>query len=142
VRWELDAAALHHFFRHHLGIELVIHYVDDFLFVAADREVAQQQMDAALALCAKLGVPMAADKAKGPSARLVLDTLAMEARLPERRLAELRLLLKGWTGRQICSILDLQQLTGKLHFACNVVRASRAWLRRPIGLTTAVQRTR
>jgi hypothetical protein len=125
----------------------VIHYVDDFLFVAAGREAARQQMDAALALCAKLGVPMAADKAEGPTTCLTflgieLDTVAMEARLPGRRLAELRLLLKGWTGRQICSILDLQQLTGKLHFACNVVRAGRAYLRRLIGLTTLLCRER
>jgi hypothetical protein len=147
VRWELYAAALHYFFRHHLGVELVIHYVDDFLFVVADRELAQRQMDAALALCAKLGIPMAAAKAEGPATCLTflgieLDTIAMEARLPDKRLAELRLLLKSWTGRRTCCILDLQQLTGKLHFACNVVRAGRPWLRRLIALTTELCRQR
>jgi len=147
ARWELYAAALHYFFRHHLGVELVIHYVDDFLFVVADLGRAQQQMGDALALCRTLGVPMADAKAEGPATCLdflgiELNTVTMTARLPDKRLAQLRLLLKSWTGRTTCSILDLQQLTGKLHNACHVVRAGRPYVRRLIALTTALCKQR
>jgi hypothetical protein len=147
VRWELYAAALHYFFRHHLGVELVIHYVDDFLFVVAEFELAKRQMTEALAMARRLGAPFADDKAEGPLTCLVflgieLDTVTMSARLPDKRLTRLRLLLKGWTGRRTCSILDLQQLTGKLHNACHIVRAGRPFVRRLIGLTTALCKQR
>lgn len=145
ARWELYAAALHYFFQHHLGVELVIHYVDDFLFVlpaeAAPHPRACRARDGALALCEELGVPMATGPGKqdGPCTCLTflgieLDTVAMEARLAAPRLAELRALLVVWSGRTECTVTQLQSLLGKLNFACQVVRAGRAWLRRLITL--------
>jgi hypothetical protein len=146
-RWELYAAALHYFFHHHLGVELVIHYVDDFLFVVDSREGGMALKAAALELCTRLGVPMAPDKAEGPSECLTflgieLDTVAMTARLPAKKLSALRLLLDMWVSRQHCTIHDLQSLTGSLRWACHVVRPGRAWLRRLIALTTELCRQR
>jgi len=63
VRWEVYAAALHYFFHHHLGIELVIHYVDDFLFVVAGSLAkAQKCMTDAIDLCSFLKVPLSMNK--------------------------------------------------------------------------------
>jgi hypothetical protein len=147
VRWELFAAALHYFFQHHLGIELVIHYVDDFLFVTADYELARSQLAAALRLCEELGVPIAVEKAEGPVTCLTflgieLDTMAMEMRLPEVKLAALRQLLSTWVHKQRCTITELQSLTGKLHWAGRVVRPGRAWTRRLVTLSTMLERQR
>jgi hypothetical protein len=141
VRWELFAAALHHFFRFHLGIKLVIHYVDDFLFVVAGSlKKATAAKDGAVALCAHLRVPMSVTKQIGPVTCLPflgieLDTERMEARLGQKRLDELQQLLLVWGDeKHDCSLKELQSLTGKLNFACGVVRRGRAYLRRLIDM--------
>lgn len=147
VRWELYAAALHHFFRHHLRIRLVIHYVDDFLFVVAGLERAQRALDGAVALCDHLHIPLSIKKREGPITCLTflgieLDTVAMEARLGAPRLAELQQLLLVWSGaKHECSLRELQSLTGKLNFACGVVRRGRAYLRRLIEMQRAFKAT-
>ena len=140
-RWEWYAAALHYFFEHHVGVELVIHYVDDFLFVVADHTLGERVKAEALALCKTLGVPMAEKKAEGPVTCLTflgveLNTVTMTATLPAKKLARLRQLLMDWDTKSDCSIHDLQSLTGMLRWAANVVRPGRAWLRRLIALTT------
>jgi hypothetical protein len=138
VRWELYAAALHHFFRFHIRAEFVIHYVDDFLFVAADRERASAQLAAVQALCARLGVPISPTKTEGPATKLTflgieLDTIAMEARLPDDKRDGLLQLLQHWDGNKVtASQRELQSLCGKLNFAAKVVRRGRAYTRRLI----------
>ena len=143
ARWELFAAALHWFFEHLLGITLVIHYVDDFLFVVPNSIIGAQQLAAALELCSKLGVPMADKKTEGPTTSLTflgieLDTIAMTARLSVARLAELKALLQSWMGRTTCKLVEMQSLVGKLQFACQVVRPGRAYTRRLIGQCTTM----
>lgn len=135
--WELYAAALHYFFAHHLGIPLVIHYVDDFLFIESCEQRARTQLSDALALGARLGVPFAAKKTEGPTRCLTflgveLDTAAMEARLPADKLATLIQLLHIWDSpdKQACTLKELQSLTGKLNFARYCVRPGRAYMRR------------
>lgn len=146
--WELYATALHHFFVHTIGIEHVVHYIDDFLFVVAVGPSAQAQLTAALALCARLGVPMSNEKLEGPVTWLTflgieLDTVLMTARLSAARLAELQLLLQSWVRKRVATVKELQSLTGILNFACTVVRPGRAFLRRIIDHTTAINgRTR
>ena len=138
-RWELYAAALHHFIQHHVGVTLVVHYVDDFLLIDADEERARRALTETLALCARLGIPMAERKTEGPCTRLVflgieIDTQTMRMQLGEKRLFELRRLLTHWGGQRTISQKELQSLTGKLNFAANVVRRGRAYLRRLIDL--------
>ena len=140
-RWEMYATALHYFIRHHIGVEFVVHYVDDFLLVVADEQRARGFLAAVTALCARLGVPMADKKTEGPTHCLIflgieLDTEAMEARLSATRLTELQHLLQTWDStpnRTFCA-KDLESLIGKLQFACNVVRPGRTYLRRLIDL--------
>jgi hypothetical protein len=144
-RWELFAAALHWFFRNILGIELVIHYVDDFLIVLPATPAAARLRDLVLRLCEWLGIPMSPAKTEGPTTRLTflgieLDTVALTARLDDKRLAELAALLADWVGRETCSIRELQSLCGKLHFASSVVRAGRVFVRRLVDLTSALER--
>ena len=147
VRWELYAAALHHFFLHHLGIRLVIHYVDDFLFVVAGLQRAQKALDGAVALCEHLDIPLSLKKREGPTTCLTflgieLDTMAMEARLGAPRMAELQQLLLVWSdAKHECTLRELQSLTGKLNFACGVVRRGRAYLRRLIDMQHAFKAT-
>jgi hypothetical protein len=122
---------------------IVIHYVDDFLFVVRLAPDAQLFLTAALALCEGLGIPMAAEKTEGPKTCLTflgieLDTVAMEARLGERRQRELSDLISVWGKKERASVKELQSLTGLLNFACSVVRPGRHYLRRIINHTTRV----
>jgi hypothetical protein len=144
--WELYAAALHFLCQHVLGKNgrrIVIHYVDDFLFVVQGAEGAQELLLEALALCADLGLPMAMDKTVGPTTQLIflgieLDTLLLRARLPDTRLHDLQRLMADWGRKKRASVVELQSLTGLLNFACAVVRPGRFYLRRIINHTMRV----
>jgi len=135
------ATALHYFIEHHIGVDFVVHYVDDYLLIVSDKERAKDFLAQVTALCAHLGVPMADKKTEGPKYCLTflgieLDTEKMEARLSATRLAELQKLLSSWddTPNDTFCVKDLESLVGKLQFACNVVRPGRTYLRRLIDL--------
>jgi hypothetical protein len=138
--WELYAAALHFFIQ--FGIEVVvIHYVDDFLLVSESCERATGFRAAVERLCARLGIPMAADKTEGPVQALTflgiyLDTVSMRASIPNEKLVEIQELIATWMGKSSASIRELQSLTGLLNFAAQVVPAGRFYLRRIIDHTT------
>jgi hypothetical protein len=135
--WELYAAALHDFFARRLCVPVVIHYIDDFLFVVELKPQAEQLLTLALGMCRDLGIPMAADKTEGPTTCLTflgieLDTERMEARLPGAKLLELQALSFVWARKERATVRELQSLTGSLNFATSVVRPGRAYLRRII----------
>lgn len=142
--WEMYATALEHLLDRALRVEglprsdrVIVHYVDDFLFVVRLASQARALLAGALELCADLGLPMAADKTEGPTQCLTflgieLDTVAMEARLPAIKLAELKRLTGVWVGKGTASVAELQSLCGILNFACQVVRPGRFFLRRLI----------
>ena len=146
--WEMFATALHYFFAKSLNIpfhRIVVHYVDDFLFVVKIKDDAVRLRDGALRLCATLGIPMSEDKTEGPVTCLTflgieLDTIAMEARLPAARLLSLQQLCRDWVRKDHATIKELQSLTGLLNFACYVVRPGRFYLRRIIDHTVAIRR--
>jgi hypothetical protein len=138
-RWEEFAEALHWLCVHRLGIHLVVHYVDDFLFVAAPGTAAGAEADRAAfeAMCRELGLPLADEKSLGPLQELgflgiELDTERMECRLSAKRVAKLRELLQAWDsdGQRRVTCDDLMSLVGKLEFAIVVVRSGAAFLRR------------
>lgn len=145
--WELYATALHYFFEHDLGIQCVVHYIDDFLFVLKpDQELAQADLKRALDLCARLGIPIAGDKTEGPCTLLTflgieLDTVTMTARLSAAKLEELQTILRDWGRADSASVKELQSLTGVLNWACSVVHPGRAFMRRIIDHTIVVDRT-
>ncbi|MCG8621671.1 MAG: hypothetical protein MJE68_06690, partial [Proteobacteria bacterium] len=65
----------------------------------------------------------------------VLDTAAMEIRLPEEKLHHLKSLLWAWIPRKSCSKRELLSLIGSLQHASAVVRPGRVFLRRMIDLS-------
>jgi len=138
-RWEEFAEALHFLLERRLGIQLVIHYVDDFLLVAPPGEFAYatQQRQRVEEYCrSRLRLPFADEKTTGPTTQVVflgiqIDTDAMECRLTDERVSKLRSLLQAWgnhTHQFTCE--ELMSLVGKLEFACLVIRAGATFLRR------------
>lgn len=136
------ADALQWILQHHGALHLLLHYLDDFLSVARTASQAAHHLAIFRLLFAYLGVPMADDKtASGtcvPFLGILLDTLAMEARLPEDKLADLRARLDSFQHRRTCSKRELLSLIGSLSFACKVVVPGRTFLRRLIDLSTTV----
>ena len=69
-----------------------LHYLDDFLILGPPASnVCQQHLDAVKQVCDVLVAPLALEKVEGPTTCLsflgiTLDTLNMEARLPEEKL--------------------------------------------------------
>jgi hypothetical protein len=133
--WELYATALQRMMERIVGVSCVVHYVDDFLFVVNTLEAAQRHLTDTLALCASIGLPMAADKTEGPTQWLTflgieLNTLAMTASLSARRLAEVRQLLLEWEGKEHATCDALESLVGRLQWCTQVIRPARPFLAR------------
>ena len=149
-RWEMYAAALHFFFEKHLGIELVIHYVDDFLLIApaGDYAAAKAQLSGVEKLCSDVGAPIEHKKTVGPATRLdflgiELDTDAMSMHLSDKRVAALRALLADMgKPERTCTFHDITSLVGKLQFASQVVRPGRAFLKRLLHTAYAMKAVR
>ena len=66
---------------------------------------------------------------------ITLDTLKMEARLPQDKIDKCRHLLGSFLSRRSATLRDFQPLIGFLNFACSVIVPGRAFLRRLIDLT-------
>jgi len=138
-RWEEFAEALHFLAEHRLGITLAFHYVDDFLFVSppGQKERAVRERDEFRDFCrTRLRVPIADEKTTGPDTSVLflgieIDTDAMECRLSDKRIRKLRTTLQAWvdSAHHFCYD-ELASLVGKLEFACHVIRAGTAFLRR------------
>ena len=127
-----------------LGIQHMVHILDDFLILGpANSSVCQLNLQRFLQLCSSLGVPIKLEKTE--SARQVitfmgleLDSSVMEARLPADKLEKLRTILDKYCKSRKIKLKDLQSLLGLLNFCCNVVLPGRAFLRRLTDLTKKV----
>ena len=122
--------------RHKFAIPDLIHYLDDFLNVSSgSSHLAHLQLSIVLQVCHYLGIPLAPEKIEGPThslkfLRIMLDCLAMEARLPDDKLTELRQLLTNHLDQPSVTKGELAMLLGKLSFAARVVIPGRTFTRR------------
>ena len=122
-------------------VEFVIHYLDDFLFGGSPGSAScGRSLELALHLCSILGFPVMSEKVFGPSTSLeflgfLVDSIAMEIRLPEAKLHQLKHILQSWVSRKSCSKRELLSLIGSLQHASAVVKPGRGFLRRMIDLS-------
>ena len=118
------------------GAPYTWHYLDDFITIGAPNS-GECAFNRSLMshMCRRLGVPLAQDKCEGPTTCLTflgieVDSVALELRLPERKLAELWAVLAEWRSGTSRTKKDLDSLAGKLQHAATVVRPGRTFLRR------------
>ena len=109
--------------------------MDDFLFIAKTKEQWARDLQNFILMCDYLGVPLAPEKTGGPDtvlqfARITLDSVLFEARLPEDKLSKCRVMLHNVYTRRTVTLKELQSLIGLLNFTCPVVASGRAFLRR------------
>ena len=117
------------------GIGKGLHYLDDFILVAANMDLALRQKDTLLSIFGKLNIPIEISKLEGPSSCLTflgieVDTVSFQLRLPKDKLMNLKESLRDSVLRRTISKKELQRLTGLLQFATKVVRPGRPFLRR------------
>lgn len=78
------------------GVPNMLHILDDFLFLGLpDSPICNLSLHQFMSMCAVLGVPIKGKKTEGPLTTLVflgieLDTVNMEARLPEEKIVKIQ----------------------------------------------------
>ncbi|XP_040289238.1 uncharacterized protein LOC121002007 isoform X1 [Bufo bufo] len=134
--FELFSSFLEWVVRFESGCSSVIHYLDDFLYVApGGMGVCQALLSAFLSLMERFGVPISAEKTEGPVTRLSflgieIDSVAMVFRLPQDKLVGLKALIEGFLVVRKVTLKQLQSLLGLLCFACRVMPMGRVFSRR------------
>ena len=119
--FEAVSTALEWISIHHLGAKSVSHILDDFLFIAPTKAQCTRDLSNFVSLCEYIGVPLAPEKTVGPDsvlqfAGIILDSVRMEARLPDDKLAKCRQLLTVFLARRSVCLKELQSLIGLLNF--------------------------
>lgn len=117
------------------GLESMIHYLDDFLCIGPpSSSVCAILLSTLQHTAERFGVPLAADKTEGPTTEIsflgiVIDSMAMECRLPQGKLLDLQTEIRQVHGMKKIQLRDLQSLLGKLNFACRVIPMDRVFCR-------------
>ena len=125
------------------GLQRVIHILDDFFIAERSRLACLTSFSTLLRVFMSLRAPVVASKTIGPSQEIefmgiVLDSIRMEARLPQDKLSRTYALLNSFKKRRSVRLVELQSLIGTLQFACKVVVPGRTFLQRAINLTKGV----
>jgi len=122
------------------GITHLLHYLDDFLFLAAPlSQEGEQILRIALETFKALGIPVAAHKTVGPLTILtflgiLIDTHTFELRLPADKLTQLQQMIRHWITRRSCTVRELESLLGHLSHAATVIVHGRTFLRQLFSL--------
>lgn len=129
--------------KHNYGIRHVIHILDDFFIAEQSKFSCLNSFSTLLRVFMSLKAPVVPSKTIGPSQviefmGIVLDSVRMEARLPEDKLTRITDLLTSFQKRRSVRLVELQSLIGTLQFACKVVVPGRTFLQRVINLTRGV----
>ena len=116
------------------GVEFIIHYLDDFLVMAADEHQGSHALRLLLETFEHLGLPIAWDKLEGPSPCLTflgfeLDSTRGEIRLPWQKLGDIRSKVHRWLDRKACTKRELESLVGRLSHASRVVKPGKTFMR-------------
>jgi hypothetical protein len=136
-------AELLHWGANAIGIKVVFHYLDDFLFIEPASS-AVCALDRFEELASFLGFSLNPSKRVPPTTSLsflgiALDTIAMTASLPADKITKTLAALRRLQDRSRCTQQELPQLVGLLQFACKVLPAGRPFLRRFITAAYSVR---
>ena len=138
--WLFDvfAQALEWILVHEERCHAVIHYLGDFLLIESPQR-APVDLRKLLAVFSALDVPLATKKLEGPAWTLtflgvILDTKAMQARLPADKLARIRECIHIFSVSRVCTRVELLSLLGMLNFAMRIIPQGRSFISRLLAL--------
>ena len=117
----------------------IVAYLDDFYIHAPTFDECNEALHTLVELLRSLGFAINWNKLDGPATRItflgvVIDSLSFTLELPSHKLTEFQVLLQQFASRKRASLKQLQQLAGRLNWACQVVRGGRCYLRRILDL--------
>lgn len=126
------------------GIKHILHLLDDFITFERPEEDGETNMKLLFHIFNSLNIPMALNKTEGPTTCLeylgiILDSEAMEARLPGDKLSRIKEFLTSFYSRKSCTKRELLQLLGHLNFASRVIPPGRSFVSHLIRLSTTVK---
>ena len=124
---------------------IILHVLDDFLFLSKKEVSCNNTLDKFLDICNDIGVPIAPDKTFRPTQFLQflgidLDTKNMTASIPADKIHKFITLLEEFLMTKSVTLRKLQSLTGMLNFACGVIAPARAFSRRLYNLSCGVSK--
>ena len=124
---------------------VVLHILDDFLFIAPTAQACQLALDRFVIICRDIGVPLAPDKTVGPVrildfAGIRLDTIDMSASLPPDKISKFSQAIESMIQAKSVRLKDIQSLAGMLNFCCGVITPARAFSRRLYNLSIGLSR--
>jgi hypothetical protein len=127
------------------NISPVLHLLDDFLVLSPPGTDGGQVKSIMLHVFAILGIPLSPQKTVGPSECLeylgiILDTNAMQARLPPDKLCRIRHMLDKFLHLTKCKKRDLLSLLGHLNYASSVIPPGRSFISRLIQASKTVSK--
>jgi len=125
-------------------IKHILHLLDDFITFEQPDNCAERNMALLYLIFNRLNIPMAKHKTCGPDTvieylGIILDSIKMEARLPNGKLNRITQILTEFENRQSCTKRELLQLLGHLNFASRVVVPGRSFISHLITLSTTVK---
>ena len=109
---------------------LVIVYLDDFLVIGATEAECQQAYDTLFNLLTDLGFQLSTSKLVPPCQSLIFlgvlfDTVSLTLSLPAQKLSQLKEVISLFCAKKRATKRQLQQLAGRLNWACKVVYGGR-----------------
>lgn len=122
---------------HELTLRAVVfvRYLDDFLFIAADKSSCEHMLAIALRVFTAYGLVVNPDKTEHPTQcitflGIVLDSIECILCVSQERCDELLQLMSEYKRVKTCSGQALLSLIGKLSFAAQVMPGARPFMRR------------
>jgi len=114
-------------------INNILHLLDDFLTIDSPNFDGDRTMAVVSLIFNRLKIPLAPHKTLGPTTQLVflgitLDTVKMEASLPDDKLNRIRTAIQLFITRKTCTKRELLSLLGHLNFACCIIPAGRSFV--------------
>lgn len=116
------------------------HILDDYIFLSPSQSICNFYLQQFFFMANWLSIPIKHNKTVLPSTCVVVhgievDTVKMEARLPQDKLEAASKLVKSFSHRKKVTLRELQSLLGTLQFCCKVIISGRPFLRRLHDLT-------
>lgn len=121
------------YYLHHHGVEALIRYLDDFLFINKDEHSSRLALELAQRAFDTFGLVVNPDKTEGPAQRLTFlgiafDSIACTLSCTAERVEELLHLLSDSVKSSRVLLTDLATLIGKLQFASQVLPGFRPFI--------------
>jgi hypothetical protein len=124
----------------------VSHILDDFMFVGpAGSNFCLSQLHHFFAICESINLPIKHNKTVLPATCITVHGLQVSSQkmlitFPPDKLEKLTLLLRQFLELDKITLVEIQQLSGVLNFACKAILPGRAFSRRIISLTNGLSR--